>query len=62
MVSSLIAKLDGPGRQVLQSRSSLANGDAKAEITQAQARLEHDLERYRTFLLKRCEQESCRPS
>ena len=37
-----------------------ADGDPAAEIAQAQARLEHDLERYRTFLLKRCEQESCR--
>ncbi len=35
-------------------------GDAKAEVAQAQARLEHDLQRYRTFLLWRCEQESCR--
>lgn len=35
-------------------------GDASAEVAQAQARLERDLERYRTFLLKRCEQESCR--
>jgi hypothetical protein len=35
-------------------------GDAKAEIAQAQARLERDLEKYRTFLLRRCEQESCR--
>ena len=31
-----------------------------AEIAEAQARLEHDLDNYRVFLLKRCEQESCR--
>jgi hypothetical protein len=37
-------------------------GDAKAEVARAQARLNADLEKYRTFLLKRCEQESCRPS
>lgn len=35
-------------------------GDAAEEIARAQARLERDLERYRTFLLRRCEQESCR--
>jgi hypothetical protein len=39
-----------------------ARGDAAAaEVAQAQARLEHDLEKYRVFLLRRCEQESCRP-
>ena len=38
------------------------SGDPNAEIAQAQTRLEHDLERYRTFLLRRCEQESCRPT
>ncbi len=39
-----------------------AGGDAVAEVAQAQARLERDLEKYRVFLLRRCEQESCRPS
>jgi len=34
--------------------------DAEKEIALAQANLERDLEKYRTFLLKRCEQESCR--
>jgi hypothetical protein len=34
--------------------------DAAAEIAAAQARLDRDLEKYRTFLLRRCEQESCR--
>ncbi len=37
-----------------------AGDDAGDEIARAQARLDHDLERYRAFLLKRCEQESCR--
>ena len=37
-------------------------GDRGAEIARAQARLNRDLEKYRTFLLKRCEQESCRTS
>ena len=37
-------------------------GDRGDEIARAQARLERDLEKYRTFLLKRCEQESCRTS
>ena len=38
-----------------------ASGEAAAaEVAQAQARLEHDLEKYRVFLLRRCEQESCR--
>ena len=34
--------------------------DATAEIAAAQARLERDLEKFRVFLLRRCEQESCR--
>ena len=34
--------------------------DATAEVAAAQARLERDLEKYRVFLLRRCEQESCR--
>ena len=34
--------------------------DATAEVAAAQARLERDLEKYRIFLLRRCEQESCR--
>jgi hypothetical protein len=39
-----------------------AGGDRTQEIARAQAQLERDLEKYRSFLLKRCEQESCRPS
>jgi hypothetical protein len=39
-----------------------SGGDPNDEVAQAQAHLERDLERYRTFLLKRCEQESCRTS
>lgn len=42
--------------------SPRAGGDATAEVAQAQARLERDLEKYRVFLVRRCEQESCRPS
>lgn len=34
--------------------------DTSADVAHAQARLEHDLEKYRVFLLRRCEQESCR--
>ena len=34
--------------------------DATAEVAAAQARLERDLEKYRVFLVRRCEQESCR--
>jgi hypothetical protein len=30
------------------------------DIARAQAQLERDLQKYRTFLLRRCEQESCR--
>ena len=33
--------------------------DATAEVAAAQARLDRDLEKYRVFLLRRCEQESC---
>jgi hypothetical protein len=36
--------------------------DASEEVVRAQARLNRDLEKYRTFLLRRCEQENCRPS
>jgi hypothetical protein len=36
------------------------SADATAEIAAAQARLERDLEKYRVFLLRRCEQETCR--
>ena len=39
-----------------------AGADAAAEVARAQTRLEHDLEKYRLFLLRRCEQESCRPT
>jgi hypothetical protein len=35
-------------------------GDPGAEVARAQTRLERDLEKYRIFLLRRCEQESCR--
>jgi hypothetical protein len=37
-----------------------AGSDAGDGIARAQARLDHDLERFRAFLLRRCEQESCR--
>lgn len=33
---------------------------AEAEVTRAQAQLDRDLTKYRTFLLRRCEQEECR--
>ncbi len=36
--------------------------DPDAEVALAQARLNRDLEKYRDFLLRRCEQESCRPN
>jgi hypothetical protein len=36
------------------------SGDVAEEVAHAQLRLEHDLEKYRVFLLRRCEQESCR--
>ena len=36
------------------------HGDPVDEVAKAQARLDRDLEKYRTFLLRRCEQESCR--
>jgi hypothetical protein len=39
-----------------------SGSDSGQEVAQAQARLNRDLDKYRTFLLKRCEQESCRPS
>lgn len=39
-----------------------AGGSSDEEVRRAQARLNSDLEKYRTFLLRRCEQESCRPS
>lgn len=35
---------------------------ADEEVARAQEHLKHDLEKYRTFVLKRCEQESCRAS
>ena len=35
-------------------------GDPSADVARAQARLERDLDKYREFLLRRCEQESCR--
>jgi hypothetical protein len=37
-----------------------AGGDPDEEAARAQAHLERDLEKYHTFLLRRCEQESCR--
>ena len=37
-----------------------SGGDPAAEVAHAQAQLERDLEKYRVFLLRRCEQESCR--
>ena len=37
-----------------------AGGDPDEEVVRAQAHLERDLEKYHTFLLRRCEQESCR--
>jgi hypothetical protein len=35
---------------------------AEDEVARAQQRLTRDLEKYRTFLLRRCEQEKCRPT
>ena len=35
-------------------------GDPSADIARAQARLDRDLDKYRTFVLRRCDQESCR--
>ena len=37
-------------------------GTADEEIARAEATLRRDLEKYRLFLLDRCERESCRPS
>ena len=37
-----------------------ADADRDQQIAHAQAQLERDLKKYRTFLLRRCEQESCR--
>ena len=37
-----------------------AHADRHEQIGLAQARLERDLGRFRTFLLRRCEQEHCR--
>lgn len=37
-----------------------STSDPDAEVAKAQQRLNRDLEKYRVFLLKRCEQESCR--
>ena len=34
--------------------------DLSADVARAQARLERDLDKYRTFVLRRCDQESCR--
>ncbi len=36
------------------------NMDPKTEVARAQDQLERDLQKYRTFLLRRCEQEACR--
>ena len=38
------------------------SADTAAEIAHAQGTLRRDLEKYRRFLLERCERESCRPS
>ena len=37
-----------------------SSSDPDAEVALAQRRLERDLGKYRDFLLRRCEQESCR--
>jgi len=37
-----------------------SSGAAGTEIARAEATLQHDLEKYRQFLLDRCERESCR--
>ena len=37
-------------------------GGAATEVSRAQATLERDLERYRRFVLARCERLSCRPT
>lgn len=39
-----------------------AGGDPEADVARAQARLDRDLQKFRTFLLQRCEQEACRTS
>ena len=38
------------------------HGEPNDEIAKAQARLDADLEKYRKFLLWRCEQDNCRTS
>ena len=37
-----------------------ARGDRDEDIERAQKRLDSDMHKYRTFLLRRCDQESCR--
>ncbi len=58
-------KLETEGERLVRVSVELeykpsAGTDPSQEVAQAQARLDRDLERYRKFLLKRCEQEDCR--
>jgi len=51
---------DGRVRIAVEAQYTPRGADPSADVAHAQSWLEHDLEKYRVFLLRRCEQESCR--
>jgi len=51
---------DGRVRIAVEAEYTPQGRDEQADVARAQSWLEHDLEKYRTFLLRRCDQVSCR--
>ncbi len=51
---------DGRVRIAVEAQYTPRGGDPSEDLAHAQALLQRDLEKYRVFLLRRCEQESCR--
>jgi hypothetical protein len=59
-----VVKFETEGERVVKVSVELQytprDVDPEADVARAQARLHADLAKYRTFLLRRCEQDSCR--
>lgn len=51
---------DGRVRIAVEAEYTPHGPDPSADVARAQSSLEEDLEKYRVFLLRRCDQESCR--
>ncbi len=54
------AEPDGRVRVAVEVEYTPRGRDPQADVARSQAWLDHDLEKFRTFVLRRCDQVSCR--